>query len=222
MTKTENKEGMTKLSQEEIDKMTREYLALKEQSEKDPSLEAQFKQFQNYCVDKLKYLVQIRAAKYKKFSNYPDLAQDGFEALILAFNTFDPDKGCFTWWADKYISTRISRAANAHSTIRFPIKKAKELRPYKTSTIPVMIDWEADPFASAQQKEDKERIREALKKLPEQHRIVLNKTYGFNGERPRPVKEVIAELDISRPQYTKILREAKEHVKQQLMVETNE
>lgn len=207
---------MARLSQEEIDELTRKYLDLKNKSEKDPSKVAEFKKFQNYCVEKLKYLVLIRSAKYKKFSNYPDLTQDGFEALILAFETFKPDKGSFTWWADKYISTRISRAANAHSTIRFPIKKAKEMKPYKTSTIPVMIDWDENPFEKTHVSQEKESLRQAIKTLPETHQKLLNKTYGFKGERPKAVKDVIEEMGLTRPQYTKILKEAKSKIKEQL------
>ncbi len=57
----------------------------------------------------------------------------------------------------------------------------------------------------------------AIKMLPEQHQSVVNLTYGFNGAKERPVREVIDELEISRPQYQKILKEAKEKIKQQIM-----
>jgi RNA polymerase sigma factor (sigma-70 family) len=208
---------MARLSPEEMDALTRKYLKLKKAAEKSDSARAEFKSYQNYCVEKLKYLVHIRAAKYRKFSNHPDLEQDGFEALILAFNTFNPDKGSFSWWANKYISTRISRAANAHSTIRFPIKKAKELRPYKTNEIPVIIDKGADPLQSAEFAEQKESVMMAIGSLPEKHQSVVNMTYGFNGAVERPVREVMDVLELTRPQYTKILRDAKDKIKQQIV-----
>ena len=136
----------------------------------------------------------------------------------MAFNTFDPDKGSFSWWADKYISTRISRAANAHSTIRFPIKKAKELKPYKTNTIPIIIDEGASPCQSAEDSENSVNINNAINNLSDSHRNVVNMTYGFNGVRERTVGIMLKDLDLTRQQYTKLLREAKEQIRQQLVI----
>ncbi|MFA6038636.1 MAG: sigma-70 family RNA polymerase sigma factor, partial [Legionellales bacterium] len=180
--------------------------------------QAEFKKYQDYCANKFAYLVNIKAAKYRRFANHPDLEQDGFEALILAFNTFDPNKGSFSWWADKYISTRISRAANTHSTIRFPIKKAKELKPYKTNTMPIMMDERPDPLSLAEKDEKHSAIEGAVNSLSDPHRSIINMTYGFNGVRERTVRAVLKDLDITRQQYAKLLREAKAQIKQQLMV----
>lgn len=208
---------MARLSQEEIDHISREYLNLKSAAENGTDKERKkFKFFQNYCVEKFKYLVQIRSAKYRRFSNHPDLEQDGYEALILAFNTFNPDKGSFSWWADKYISTRISRAANAHSTIRFPIKKAKEMRPYKTNSFPTMVDTKADPFFDTVKSDNKSKIQKAISSLPNEHKRIINMTYGFNGVRERPIGFVLEHLSISRQQYLKLLKEAKEQLRQHL------
>ncbi len=226
---------MKRLSQEKIDVISRRYLGLmacagllppkrrrmaKLQNNPNPSIEdvKKFKIYQDYCMDKFGYMVKNKAAKYRKFSNHPDLEQDGFEALIHSFNTFDPDKGCFSWWAEKYIGTKISRAANAHSTIRFPIKKAKELKPYKVSTIPIIVDGRADPCQSAEDSENNMNINNAIKSLSDSHRDVVNMTYGFNGVRERTVGVVLRDLDINRLQYTRLLREAKEQIRQQLVV----
>ncbi len=230
---------MNRLSHEEIDTISRRYLelmayagllpekspanclnggSLRNNPHPSPEDIKKFKVYQNYCVSKFGYLVKIKAAKYRKFSNHSDLEQDGSEALILSFNTFDPDKGSFSWWADKYISTRISRAANAHSTIRFPIKKAKDLKPYKTSTIPVIIDESQDPLRAVENIENSEYINRAISGLSDSHRNVINMTYGFNGVKERTVGAVLKDLDITRPQYTKLLREAKEQIRQQLVV----
>jgi RNA polymerase sigma factor (sigma-70 family) len=209
---------MKRLSQEEIDVISRKYLTLKNKSNPSEDDVKEFKAYQNFCMGKFAYLVKMRSAKYRKFSNHPDLEQDGFEALILAFNTFDPDKGSFSWWADKYISTRISRAANAHSTIRYPIKKAKEIKPYKTSTIPIMIDEGPDPALAAEVSENSVNINRAIDSLPASHKSVVNMTYGFNGFRARTVGTVMVDLKITRSEYTKLLREAKEQIRQQLVV----
>lgn len=170
-------------------------------------------QDQNECVHKLKFLVINKIRKYKKFSNYADLEQDGYEALVLALKTYNPSKGCFSWWADKYISTRISRAANAHSTIRFPLKKAKETRPYKITTIPIIVDETPTAQESIESSEQTFYVTQALLKLPEMHQKVVNMVYGFNGIKQQSIGIMIKELDISRPQCAKILQEAKDQLK---------
>ncbi|MDP2685252.1 MAG: sigma-70 family RNA polymerase sigma factor [bacterium] len=207
---------MKRLSHEEIDLISRTYLNFKEKSNNSTQDLERFKDYQNFSINKLAYLVKFRAARYGKFPNYPDLVQDGYEALIRAFDTFDPDKGSFSWWADKYIGTKISRAANAHSTIRFPIKKAKALKPYKTSTMPVLIDDAPDPLLFVETGEKNNNLKAAIDNLSDAHQNVVNMTYGFDGIK-RSVSVVLKDLDISKPQYLKILREAKEQIKQQLV-----
>lgn len=112
-----------KLTVEEIDAIALNYLALLKNKAS--------KEAQNECISKLKFLVSNHTRKYKQFSNYADLEQDGMEALLLALRTFKSSKGSFAWWANKYIKTRICRSANNHSTIRVPIKKAKDHVPWK-------------------------------------------------------------------------------------------
>lgn len=229
---------MKRLSQEEIDVISRKYLILKVKAEKcdvhtfdkyrpDKSCRqgcsaltediVEFKTYQDYCFSKFGYMVKRKSAKYRKFSNHPDLEQDGFEAMISAFESFDPKKGCFSWWADKYISTKISRSANAHSTIRFPIKKAKELKPYKTNTIPIMIDKGVGPYQAAENSESSVNLNNAISDLSDSHKNVINMTYGFNGVRERAVRVVMGDLGLTRPQYSKLLKEAREQIRQQLI-----
>lgn len=207
---------MKYLSQEEINGIAKQFIMLRNKAEKSKSkkIKSEYKQYQNYCVEKLKFLIVNKTNKYRKFSNHPDLEQDGYEALILALRTYDPGKGAFSWWADKYISTRVSRAANAHSTIRFPLKKAKEMRPYKISIIPVIIDSEPDASEKLENSQRVENILSAIKKLPEQHQKVINMTFGFNGIRQYSISNVTKQLSISRPQFLKILEEAKEKLRE--------
>lgn len=204
------------LSQEEIDDIAKKFIELRDKAEKSKSkkVRAQYKAYQNYCVEKLKFLVTNRAGRYRKFSNHPDLEQDGFEALILALKTYNPTKGSFSWWADKYISTRISRAANAHSTIRFPIKKAREMKPYKASGLPIMVDSSADASVSLERCETSNLLFTAIAQLPEKHQKIINMVYGFNGSKEQSLENVAKELSMSRSQSSKLLEEAKNKLKE--------
>lgn len=54
-----------------------------------------FKDHEKICIDKFKYLVTMRTNRYKKFSNYDDLNQEGMEALVKAMKNYNPKKGIF-------------------------------------------------------------------------------------------------------------------------------
>lgn len=205
-------------NQEEIDECARELIRLKDNFQKYNSIvfKQKYLDYQRFCIGKFKYLVDIRVGKYRKFSNFKDLEQDGYEALILALKTYNPNKGSFTWWADKYISTRVSRAANTHSTIRFPLKKAKELKPFKTTKIPILIDARPDALENIQTSETTTDVLKAIKELPEDHQKLINLIYGFQGMTPHSIGNVLKTLSISRPQCLKILEEAKIQLKEKL------
>ncbi len=205
-----------KLSNEEINALAVKYMDLKAKADLSEKDKSKFAEYQNYCMSKLQFLVDRRAVKYRKFSNYLDLRQDGFEAMLLAFKTYNHKKGNFSWWADKYIKTRISRCANAHSTIKFPIKKAAELKPYKVGAIPVVIDGGPDGFDSFHVSENKEIISKAIDGLPDTHKNVVKKMYGFVGKKPASMASIMDEMSLSRPQFLKILNEAKEKIKKTL------
>jgi len=62
---------------------------------KDPIIYKQMKQHERICIDKFKYLVTMKTNRYKTFSNYDDLNQDGLEALIKSMKNYNPEKGIF-------------------------------------------------------------------------------------------------------------------------------
>jgi RNA polymerase sigma factor (sigma-70 family) len=197
------------LTSDEINVIANKFVELRDGIDKKA-----FEQYQKYCIKKLSPLVNNKIRKYRKFSNYPDLQQDGFEALMLAFETYEPEKGCFSWWANKYIETRISRQANAHSTIRVPIKKAKEFPPYKTNTIPVMVDLN-NPCENIEDEQNKEVVKLAIDQLSERHKQVILMHYGFNDQNSA-ISNISKELNISRPACIRLLGEAEKSLKNKL------
>lgn len=223
---------MKRLTIEEIDELAKEYLELWNKAigsvddevriKADMSLEGPeedikaYRAFQNEFFTKLRYVALRWVAKYKKFSNYPDLEQEAFEALLMSLDTYKPGEGHFKYWADWYIKTRVSRAANAHSTIRVPIKKARDVKPYKTNSIPVMEDPGKNPFENFEQQESCISLMSVVAELPQEQRDVIMMTYGLNGSRPNTAGNVMEYLSISRPQYTKLLTQAKATIKKQL------
>lgn len=171
-------------------------------------LKNKFKECQGEYIELFKFLVLSRARKYRQFPNYEDLTQDGFEALLAALNTYDPDKGSFYWWADHYIKTKISRSANAHSTIRVPLKKAKKEIPFKETELPILISTN-NPQDNAEDTEIKQKILKAVDSLPEINKKIVNFSFGFNNTRELNVMDIMKLLDLTYPQYIKLFNESK-------------
>lgn len=202
-------------SKEEINEIAKEFVELRDKinrSKKEKN-KSKFEEFRNDVVKKLSHLVLLRTNRYRMFNNYHDLQQDGFEALFMALKTYKPEKGDFSWWAMKYIDTRISRAANCHSTIKFPLKKAREMQPHKVSTFPTIIDLNKNPHENAEDVEMKKSIIGAVNLLSDKHKKVILMSYELIGNRSYTISKIAEEMKISRPACIQLLNEAKENLK---------
>lgn len=206
--------------QEEIDQLVTTWMTMKNQSETDSTIKKsrKFHDLQNECIEKLKFLVLKRTRKYMKFSNHIDLEQDGYEALIAALKTYDPKRGSFTWWADKYISTRIYRAANAHSTIRVPIPKTKECKPHKVSKFPVMLDETLNPHSQLEKSEMIGFLKEATDSLSIEQQQLLTWMYGLNNTPEQTLDQIANRLNLSRSRVMTLMNQTRRTLKQ-LMLE---
>lgn len=187
-----------------------ELIKLKNQQSKE------YRTLQDICLKKFDFLVDKRTKRYQGFANYDDLRQDGRVALLLAIKSYDPKKGDFYWWANQYIKTKISRAANRHSTMHVPIKKTKQYQPYKVLQMPVMIDYEKDAHASMENFELRKSIMSAVEKLPKQQAKVIKLYFEFNGSDTGSIKKICQKLNISRVRCVLLINEAKEKLREEL------
>jgi len=202
------------LSQSEIDAIAIRFIELRDNSKKSKKYLDEYKKYQNFCISKLSFLISNKVRKYKKFSNFQDLEQEGFEGLLLALKTYDPNKGSFSWWANKYIGTRVVRAANAHSTIKFPLKISKEVKPHKVNTFPVIIDLNSSPEKDLEIQEFQKIIKNAISKLDSRHQSIINLAFGFNNMNSMAVSSILKKLKISRNQFLKLIEESKDQLLQ--------
>jgi RNA polymerase sigma factor (sigma-70 family) len=208
----------TNYNQEEIDSYAIELLVLRERANSgDLKIKLQYKKYQDFCMEKFKYLIDFRTSKYKTFSNYEDLQQDGFEALVCALNTYKASKGSFSWWCDQYIKTRISRAANKHSTIKYPIDKvSSKLKPHKVSKIPAVEDPAPSVCKKMQDVEEANVLKQAVKELPKESIELLNLIYGFGDITLHSIGEAAEELNYSKKECRNLLRRTKNKLKNKL------
>lgn len=207
------------LTEQEANELMNKWIDLKGQlkTSEDPKLVREFEKHDRLCVEKFRYLVTMKTGRYKAFSNYEDLNQEGHEALIKAMKTFKPNKGSFFAWAHNYIGTRISRSANLHTTIRFPLKVAKANTPHKESVMPLLIEERFCPDKELEESQVTHAVQNALAVLSPEQKEIINLAYGFDGDKPMSINKICKKLGISRLSCIKMINSAlslmKENIK---------
>ena len=198
------------ITEQEAQELMKELISLREKAKKtkDPQIIKNFRAHERKCIDNFKYVIKMKTSRYKSFSNYDDLNQEAHEALLKAMSNYNPKKGSFFWWCHKYIDTRISRTANLHTTIRYPLRVAKETTPHKEQIPKNLIDIRLNPERSFEYMETKFFIHEALEKLPQNQRQIMTMLYGVAGDKPASINKVCETLNISRASCIKEIKSA--------------
>jgi len=176
-----------------------------------------FKKHETLCVEKFSYLVTMKTGRYKTFSNYEDLNQEGYEALLKGMKNYNPKKGNAFWWFHRYIDTRISRSANLHTTIRYPLKVAKNQTPHKESVMPLLIE-ERSPDKELQDSQNIHAIQGAMALLTAEQKEIINLAYGFDGDKPMSINKICKKLSISRLNCIKTINNALSIMKENIKI----
>ena len=198
------------------------HLRRKYAKSKSIKVKRELDQIQELCTKELDYLVEARTRRYRSFANYDDLYQDGRLALYMALQSYEPEKGDFYWWANKYIKTKISREANRHSTIKIPLKHTKYMLPHKVSQMPIIIDSEPSALEHITKAEVGQNVREAISKLPNDQRKVIELHYEIGCKQNTntgSIMKICSSLKISRANCVKLLEDARNNIKE-LLTET--
>jgi RNA polymerase sigma factor (sigma-70 family) len=185
---------------------------------KDPAIISKMKKHENLCIEKFKYLVSMKTGRYKSFSNYADLNQEGFMALITAMNNYNPKKGSFFWWAHKYIDTRISRSANLHTTIRYPLRVAKNETPHKEAIMPTLIEERYCPDKELEDSQSMYALQTAMASLNETQKEIVSLAFGLDSDKPMSINKICKKLDISRLQCIKTINLALSTMKENIKI----
>ncbi len=193
-------------------------IALREEvkTSNDPSTAKELRKHETICIEKFKYLITMKTSRYKAFGNYEDLNQEGYEALMKAMTNYNPKKGSFFWWAHKYIDTRISRSANLHTTIRYPLKVAKETAPHKESVMPLLIETRHCPDKELEEQQMISMIEAGMAALSSDQRLAVTLHHGLDGEKPMSINKICKQLSISRLNCTKLINTALAQLKERV------
>lgn len=198
------------LSNEEAQALMKEFIELRTKAKETKSVKdiQLFRKQETLCIEKFQYLITMKTGKYKTFANYEDLNQEGFEALLKAMKNYDPARGSFFWWAHKYIGTRISRCANLHTTIRYPLKVAKITAPHKESVMPLLIEERYCPDKEIEALQTHRAIQNTLSFLTKEQKEIIGLAYGLDGDKPMSVNKICRKFGISRLNCIKLINSA--------------
>lgn len=198
------------LSNEEAQALMKEFIELRTKAKETKSVQdiQSFRKQEALCIEKFQYLITMKTGKYKTFANYEDLNQEGFEALLKAMKNYDPARGSFFWWAHKYIGTRISRCANLHTTIRYPLKVAKITAPHKESVMPLLIEERYCPDKEIEALQTHQAIQNTLSFLTKEQKEIIGLAYGLDGDKPMSVNKICRKFGISRLNCIKLINSA--------------
>lgn len=167
------------LSENEAQDLFNKYVELKKLSETDSSYERKLARHKNLMISQFSYIIESKTAKYKKFSNYQDLYQDGCEALMMAVKTYSPQKGSIFWWMHKYIGTKISRCANAHSAMKTSIKRASKGEIPRRDELPINMTDSITPYDLFNSEESKKIVKDRLEKLSTDDYKLITQFYNI-------------------------------------------
>ena len=174
---------------------------------------AELARHEQTCVEKMKYVVSMITARYKAFANYDDLNQDGLEALTKAMKNYNPAKGSVFWWVHKYVDTKIARSANLHTTIRYPLKVAREMTPHKEGKMPNQIETLRVPDQEYAQSELLNSIEMSMMKLSETQRKIVGSYFGITSTKNESLTKISKKVGMSRAAVSQELEKALELLK---------
>ena len=165
----------------------------------DPSIlnRKKLENYKNIAIQKFSYLIKRKTLKYRNFINYEDLQQEAYIALARGLKTYNPSKGSIFWWLHHYLDTKISRAANNHSVIRYPLQFSKKTPPHRESKIPVLLEFKKIPEIQLESEQLKFLLERSLENLSDRQKIIINSLYGFE-DKPISVARICKKLNLSR------------------------
>lgn len=198
------------LNFEEAQELMDNFISLRTTA-KESKLPEDIKKFRDYetmCIEKFSYIITMKTAKYKSFANYDDLNQEGYEALVKGMKNYNPKKGNIFWWLHRYTATKISRAANFHTTIRYPMKIAKETTPHKETIMPLLIDNIHRPDTENELDQQIGMMQNSMTHLSDNQKEIVALAYGLTGNKPMSINRICRKFSLTRAACLKIINES--------------
>jgi RNA polymerase sigma factor (sigma-70 family) len=133
---------------------------------------------QNSLIQSLGFLVQANIRRYRSFSNYEDLSQEGYMGLLKAVRRFDYKRfPNFFVFASQWITNSVKRAAKKYDVVYNP-NRTKTV--YLGDTELEETDAENDLDELLTAKERNTKVKAALVGLTEREHTIMASLFGMN------------------------------------------
>ena len=177
--------------------------------------------YDNYLkivFEKFSYIVDIHCKKYKRYTNFEDLQQEGSLGLHIALNNFSPVRSKnFFKLAHWYISTRIRRAANKHDVMHMPAKKTGIYTHLnRINEIPDAIDERQDPHERLESSIISKDVKAAISKLPSLEKKIVSLYFGINEKKNNSIYTICNQIKLPRLKVVEALKSACEKLSEKL------
>lgn len=184
----------------------------------------------NLLIKQLEYQIDMKIGKYKKYNNYEDIKQEALLRVARAIETYDQNKGSFFWWFHRYVDTTISRIANQHSAIRFPMKFAKDNLPIRTSIkkidknvkgFELLFESLHDnrlPDFRLEYNEFSVTFNKIFAKLPRHQQDVINLAFGFDSGKAMSIDKISNKLNITKSTCLRTIKSALSTMKENIKI----
>lgn len=191
------------ISIEEAQELMTKFIMLKKEYDKSKDHKdfVSLRRHEELCIKKFHYLITMRTDRYKSFANYEDLNQEGCVALMKAMKNYNPEKGIFFWWAHKYIDTRVSRSANTHSVIKYPLSLARTISPRRENKLPTMVEDVYCPDKQAEKSELRKALNNAINGLSKRQQKAVSLIFGLSDDDPLSITRVSKKMKMSREKF---------------------
>lgn len=189
----------------------------------DEPTEQAYAEAERLCAERFAYLIDMHTERYRGFSNHEDLRQEGMLALLKSMQTYQPGRSNFFFWSHRYIRTRVTRAANNHSVIRYPMAFAKSNIPHKLILSPEKRMPEHDsrepyPDEQVQAAELAACAKAAILTLSRRQRRIVRLAFGMNGSEPASLPVICRTMRLTKEKATVVLDKAMERLRMNIKV----
>lgn len=135
----------------------------------------------NNIIRRSSFLVYNNTKRYRRYNNYTDLVQEGFEGLYVATKKFDYRRfPNFFVYAERWVKNRIIRSAKKFDVVYNPNKHRTiylgEVLCKESCDNSDIDDMEEEFF----KRERVKKLLEILEKIPNKNRTIIKQLYGIN------------------------------------------
>ena len=158
--------------------------------EKEKLTNNQIKLMHEEIIDNSKFLVYKVTRKYRSFSNYEDLVQEGFKGLLVVTRKFNyklfPN---FYVYAERCIRRHVNRAAS-----RFDIVYSADKKRTVYSDSPLecaRMDTEHEtPESLVEKKQLIDKINNEISKFKDRDSDIVKRIFGLDDYNPHTLREI--------------------------------